>query len=354
MSEIINFIILLFYGFIFMNLDGMQLFSILPILIIIILSGLSLLYPKVRYLILSYLLLSFVNPQFLYFIPCTYYMLLKERKIKAMQLLFIIPYLYNIQKIDHLFLLACCLPLAHILKVRYLENEALQQSFQKQRDASKELAILMEDKNKNLLVQQEQELHIAILNERNRIAREIHDHVGHLLSSSLLQVGALQAINTQENLKEPLGNLRTTISKGMDNVRNSVHDLHDEALDLHIVLEKLCKEYQFCPITLEYDIVHPFSKVMYYHLLAIIKEGLHNTARHSNATKLSLILREQPAFYQLILHDNGDMIHLKEDGIGLHNMKERVTLMHGFFNIHTEDGFQIFITIPKEVATCVS
>ena len=221
----------------------------------------------------------------------------------------------------------------------------------KQRDATKELANLIEEKNKNLLLAQEQDIHIAILNERNRIAREIHDHVGHLLSSSLLQIGALQAINQQDNMKAPLQDLRSTISQGMDNVRNSVHDLHDDALDLHIVLQKLCEEYTFCKIQLEYDIVHPFGNTMYYHILAIIKEALHNITRHSNANMVSLTLREQPAFYQLIIHDNGTDIYIKKEGIGLQNMKDRVDQMHGFFNILTDDGFQIFITIPKEDKT---
>ena len=45
--------------------------------------------------------------------------------------------------------------------------------------------MILSEKNKNLLIQQEQEVRIATLNERNRIAREIHDNVGHLLSSAL-------------------------------------------------------------------------------------------------------------------------------------------------------------------------
>ena len=60
--------------------------------------------------------------------------------------------------------------------------------------------MILSEKNKNLLIQQEQEVRIATLNERNRIAREIHDNVGHLLSSALLQIGAIQAIFTQEEL----------------------------------------------------------------------------------------------------------------------------------------------------------
>ena len=92
------------------------------------------------------------------------------------------------------------------------ENEEIKLSFMRQRDATKELADILSNKNRHLLVQQEQEIRIAILDERNRIAREIHDHVGHLLSSALLQIGAIQAIQKEDKLKEPLQNLRDTLS----------------------------------------------------------------------------------------------------------------------------------------------
>ncbi|HBQ74681.1 MAG TPA: two-component sensor histidine kinase, partial [Erysipelotrichaceae bacterium] len=138
---------------------------------------------------------------------------------------------------------------------------------------------ILSNKNRHLLVQQEQEIRIAILDERNRIAREIHDHVGHLLSSALLQIGAIQAIQKEDKLKEPLQNLRDTLSQGMDNVRSSVHDLHDDALDLQVTLQRLLKDYSFCDGTLEYDVLHPLSQQTIYHILAIVKESMNNTMK---------------------------------------------------------------------------
>ena len=76
---------------------------------------------------------------------------------------------------------------------------------------------------------------------------------------------------------------------------NRLDDLK-RALDDPAFRQKLCEEYTFCKIQLEYDIVHPFGNTMYYHILAIIKEALHNITRHSNANMVSLTLREQPAF----------------------------------------------------------
>lgn len=237
------------------------------------------------------------------------------------------------------------------LRQQWEENEEIKLSFMRQRDATKELADILSNKNRHLLVQQEQEIRIAILDERNRIAREIHDHVGHLLSSALLQIGAIQAIQKEDKLKEPLQNLRDTLSQGMDNVRSSVHDLHDDALDLQVTLQRLLKDYSFCDGTLEYDVLHPLSQQTIYHILAIVKESMNNTMKHSNATKYSITVREQPAFYQLILRDNGtrhSSVPWQTRGIGLSNMQERVADMHGYLNITHTSGFQIYITLPKE------
>lgn len=73
-------------------------------------------------------------------------------------------------------------------------------------------------------------MRLATLNERNRIAREIHDNVGHLLSRSLLQVGALQVVNRDETVRQGLDTMRDTLSGAMDSIRRSVHDLHDESV----------------------------------------------------------------------------------------------------------------------------
>jgi signal transduction histidine kinase len=70
---------------------------------------------------------------------------------------------------------------------------------------------------------------------------------------------------------------------------------------------------------------------------------------HSNATHASIILREHPALYQLIVRDNGSVkSYSADDGLGLKNMIDRVHSFDGNINISIEKGFEIFLTIPKE------
>lgn len=236
--------------------------------------------------------------------------------------------------------------IAFLMKERQERYAYLNTIYREQRDASKELSILLEEKHHDLLMRQDYEIRLATMNERNRIAREIHDNVGHLLSSSLLQIGAIKAIY---GVQEPLLNLEQTLNEAMSSVRNSVHDLHEDALDLSMEIQKLLDALPIANTKLEYELSMTLQREVKYQLLAIIKEALHNIVKHANATQVSITLREHPSFLQLIIQDNGTKQQQEhEPGIGLHNMEQRVSSFHGHMNINQEHGFQIFITLPKE------
>ena len=80
--------------------------------------------------------------------------------------------------------------------------------------------------------------------------------------------------------------------------------------------------------------------------------------RHSNANEVKIFAREHPGLYQLIIEDNGtsdERIQPDGDreentecsGIGIKNMKKRVRMLGGTIQIQKENGFRIFITVPK-------
>lgn len=229
------------------------------------------------------------------------------------------------------------------------------------RDDSTELNMLLAERNKSLLKKQDYEIYNATLKERNRIAREIHDNVGHMLSRSILLTGALKAINKDEKCSEPLNNLHDSLNQAMTSIRNSVHNLHDDSINLKETVEALVKDFAFCEIELTYDIGTDLPREIKYSFISIIKEGLNNIYKHSDATYVSVTLREHPAMYQLIIADNGTAaknkdfteyiknISKSDSGIGLTNIASRVNMLHGSLQIHTNKGFCIFVTIPKQL-----
>ena len=127
----------------------------------------------------------------------------------------------------------------------------------------------LQQQNRDLIEKQDNELNLAMLNERSRIAREIHDNVGHLLSSAILQVGALLTINRDEKIKQHLEVLQTTLSEAMDSTRKSVHALYEESLDLKLQIEKLVRNFTFCPLYYEYGFVSNPPQNLKYAFIAI-------------------------------------------------------------------------------------
>ena len=128
-----------------------------------------------------------------------------------------------------------------------------------------------ESKNRDLLEKQDYEINLATLRERNRIARDIHDNVGHLLSRCILQIGALLAINKDKNVNDNLSLIKETLSEAMTSIRSSVHDLHEEAIDLQIEVQKLVDNFKFCSIKFNYDVESSPEKNIKYCFITIIK-----------------------------------------------------------------------------------
>ena len=219
------------------------------------------------------------------------------------------------------------------------------------RDNSVEKEMMLKESTRHLVDSQNNQIYIATLKERNRIAREIHDNVGHMLSRSILQVGALLAICKDDTLKLHLTTLKESLDLAMNNIRNSVHDLHDESIDLQNALQGLVDSFTFCPVHFQCDISKQIPKNVKYCFLAITKEGMNNIMRHSNASRVTLTVKEHPAFYQLLIEDNGTTSfhseNVGDNGMGISNMKERAEALHGILHISTENGFRIFVSIPK-------
>lgn len=222
------------------------------------------------------------------------------------------------------------------------------------RDASMEHDMLMEQMNHQLIEKQNAQIYNATLKERNRIAREIHDNVGHMITRSILQVGAIGVINTDERLKAPISDLKSTLDTAMDSMRKSVHDLYDESVDLRQALAKLKPTDSAFAFSLEYDCEDDVQRDVKYAFIAIAKEAVNNAVKHSNGDEIRIIVREHPAFYQLEIMDNGTSVDERSlsgetgDGIGIKNIKERVAAIGGTMRIKADDGFRIFVTLMKK------
>ena len=227
------------------------------------------------------------------------------------------------------------------------------------RDDAAEREQTLSRQNDQLMEARDSEVMTAQLAERNRIAREIHDNVGHTLSRALLQVGALLAIHKEEPVHGQLSAVRETLDSAMTNIRSSVHDLHDSAVDLEGTVRQMTDPLkESFLLKLEIDVSADMPREKKYGIIGILREAVSNILRHSRNDTVLISVLEHPGFYQLVVHDylsEGGTLRTQPvtgresavPGIGLTNIETRVRSMGGSVQITEEDGFRLFVSIPK-------
>ena len=298
---------------------------------------------------------SILIPELVVFYPVMGYALLKEKSRVAALTSMITggviltenTYLQNGMLLNVAF---GCL-LAVLLERKTEKYDKLDREFQKTIDDGEEKTLLLAEKNRALIEKQNYEIYAATLRERNRIAREIHDNVGLVLSRTILLTGAARAINKDQNLDSLLKGLDNSLNSAMDSIRSSVHDLHDDAVNLQETIKGIITDIKIENVEFEYDMSEITPREIKYCFISIVKEAISNAMKYSSATQIKIIMREHPAIYQLCIEDNGKGCadyDKNTTGIGLKNMQERVNTLNGNLQINGEKGFRIFVVIPKQ------
>lgn len=296
---------------------------------------------KTRYFVcFLFLVLIMYDNLFLFYFPLILYNIYFDFKFYSIFFLYIL--LINFYPI--VFLLSILsLYLSH--SIDKMDN--ILKENRNVRDNLKEDTLYLKKYNEQLRVDREKNIHIAILTERNRIAREIHDSIGHTISSSILQVNALKVV-ADKSLQKSLILLQNTLNNGMNEIRNSLHDLRNESFDLKAKIEFLIDEVPNLDIQFTYNMGDNLNYELKFDILSIIKEAITNTLKHSNATNMNINLFDQPKFYSIIIEDNGDKLPLFENkGIGLESMSETADKYGGFLNYKFKNGFKIHLTLMK-------
>ncbi|MGL4991514.1 MAG: sensor histidine kinase [Sarcina sp.] len=201
---------------------------------------------------------------------------------------------------------------------------------------------------------------IAILKERNRISREVHDGIGHVLSTTMIQLSAMERIGKMEEntLGEMAGNLREFVSEGFSDVKTAIRELKPleyESYEGLIRISELCKKVEGLSdldvrLTITGDRWN-LKDIQEMNLYRIIQESLSNCIKHSKATKVLVIISFDDESLMLVIKDDGCGVkEIKESGVGIKSVKERTKELFGTVEYisNESDGFTIKIIIPKE------
>lgn len=203
------------------------------------------------------------------------------------------------------------------------------------------------------------EIYTARLKERNRIAREIHDNVGHMITRVIVQMQAIKIINKDENVGKQLESVSETLDLAMTGIRKSVHELHDDSIDLSIGINDITAVIKDkFDVTVKTSIESPADNSIKNAVLGIIKEAVTNISKYSTGDKVLVEVTENNTFWRVKVWDNGKNpvkeFDLSDDslsdgcGIGLKNIGARAAGLKGRASVISgEDGFTVLATLPK-------
>lgn len=248
---------------------------------------------------------------------------------------------------------------ATLLSLRTAQLEREQERMHRTRDELQERALALEARNRDLADRQDYEVELATLAERARIAREIHDNVGHQLTRASLQTEALRVVHANEpGVAADFADVKRTVDEALQLVRSSVHALNDNAANLSVQLERIVEGARSDggpQIELEVLAEHAPANVANC-FAAVLREALSNTMRHACAQTVTVRCMEHPSFYQLIVTDDGaggaqSSGRNVTGGMGLGSMRERVEALGGTFTAGPRagaGGWRVFATVPKQ------
>ncbi|MEG4802387.1 sensor histidine kinase [Microcoleus sp. ARI1-B5] len=200
----------------------------------------------------------------------------------------------------------------------------------------------------------------ATLQERNRIAREIHDGLGHTLAAQTIQLNnALLFWNSEdEKALEFLKQAKQLGSEAFLEIRKSVSVLRShplQGLSLESAIDKLLQDFQrlrAIEVSNSIRLPVPLSQEMNTTLYRIVQESLTNIHKHADATIVTVGLQHHAGQIHLSISDNGKGFDPAQNttGFGLQGMRERVAAAGGQFVIYSEsgNGCRISVSLPSQ------
>ncbi len=207
-----------------------------------------------------------------------------------------------------------------------------------------------------LRVRQVRLRHQAVIEERNRIARDLHDTVAQVFSAIGFQLGTLRrAIQTgKQDLEGRFKEIFRTVGNARIVSRSVIQNLRGEGQPLVTALEELGKVYDGVPIVVSIEgEARRMSAQLESELLRIAQESVNNSIQHGAATEITIELAFGPPL-ELAVRDNGRGFSAARSGgddaghFGLLGMQERARGLGGRLEVHTEPGVGTEVSIVME------
>lgn len=198
---------------------------------------------------------------------------------------------------------------------------------------------------------------ITLLEERDRLSKDLHDTMGHSYTSIIMGMETLRMELKSKEGEQQLDSLLQLARNSMEEVRLYLHqlDLSQESLPLAATLQQLTEEFKkHAKVNVRTRIIgeeYMVSKQSKMTLYRSLQESLTNAVRHGHSTEIIVSLHFEPQQIRLDVQDNGCGVEEWKDGFGLTAMKERVSQSQGRIIVYSKkgEGTLISCVLPKQI-----
>jgi signal transduction histidine kinase len=197
---------------------------------------------------------------------------------------------------------------------------------------------------------------LATMRERNRLAREVHDTLGHYLTVISVQLEVVTKLieSNPARAKEAATKAKQLASEGLGEVRRSVSALRPSPLEdkpLPEAIRTLIETSRDAGLMVTFEqngAARTLSPEIETVLYRAAQEALTNIRKHAHASAVSVRLAYETGAVDLRIRDNGVGRHGDEDNVGLNALRERVAALNGtvLAENHLEGGFVLEVTLP--------
>lgn len=238
-----------------------------------------------------------------------------------------------------------------LILAEYSEKERVLGLNEKLNAANREL----KEANQKLEEYARESVKAAETRERNRLAREIHDTLGHSLTGIITGIDACVMLVdiAPEATKEQLKAIANVARQGVKDVRRSVKALRPDALESldlkHALIQMMEETKRSTSVDIIYEIrtgLKNFDKDEEDIIYRIVQESITNAIRHGKAGRIWVRIDRTFQMLELKIKDNGIGCSNIQKGFGLHHMEERLSMLHGTLSYHGDDGFSVDAKIP--------
>jgi signal transduction histidine kinase len=228
------------------------------------------------------------------------------------------------------------------------------------RERAERLMLELEGANVKLAAYATQAEELAMTEERNRLAREIHDNLGHFLTIVNVQIEAARVVmdSNPDRALDALDKAQELTLKGLARVRESVATLRESPVSnrpLSEAIAALVEDAKSGGIVTEFVVSgeeFALDQKVALALYRAVQEGLTNVRKHARASRIDVLLDYQRSRVRLEVRDNGVGATETTGGFGLLGIQERMRLLGGSLNTLTSvgRGFRLVASVPVRSA----